>query len=219
MVPQPQAKSDEERAEEELNALEEAEEQAAHQADRPDLDAAPDDGPDPDPDQAASVEPDVAEEEMADPVSKDLDDDFFSGSETKASAFDAEESEAAGPQMSEGDPLSELGPEEADDEETPDAQFEDAINGGASRLAVVGLDDPEQDDLQEEFREVFEEFQLGFYGDQCVRKYGGSDDVDPIWGLLGSMLLCSVIVVSMRPDGDELVTSAKQRLGNGKAQT
>lgn len=83
-------------------------------------------------------------------------------------------------------------------------QLEVAINDGASRLAVVGLD--EKEDLEAEFQEVFEAFRLGYFGSQFAEEYvlvGADDDIDPAWGLFGSAVCCFAITLWMRPDGEE----------------
>lgn len=110
----------------------------------------------------------------------------------------------------------------AADMEPGEHSFEEPINEGCARLAVVGLDDDSQSDLEGEFEEVFESFQLGHYGNRVMQDYllRGADDISPIWGLAGSALLCTTMVVYLRPDGDELVSTASDRLsglrsGNG----
>jgi hypothetical protein len=93
-----------------------------------------------------------------------------------------------------------------------------AMNEGAARLAVVGLDDDEKEELEQEFTEVFSAFRLGHYAGRCAEEYVLADtdeEVDPAWGLLGSVLVCSAVVVWMRPDGDEQIQQLKQALGGG----
>lgn len=91
-----------------------------------------------------------------------------------------------------------------------------AMNEGAARLAVVGLEDDEKEELEQEFTEVFGAFRLGHYAGRCAEEYVLSDtdeEVDPAWGLLGSVLVCSAVVMWMRPDGDEQIEQLKQALG------
>lgn len=204
-MPSPQVKTAEEEAEEELDALQEAEEAAADQRpDGADGDVAVDDLG-----QQASATPEVGEEALADPVPSGSD-SFFSGTEGMDDSegepmpddVDARESE---------EPMDEFADAAPDD----DHSFEEPIVEGAARLSVVGLDDgDEKDELQDEFEEVFEAFQLGHYGDRVMKEYllKGDDDVNPVWGLAASSFFCTVMVVYLRPDGDEVVSTVRERL-------
>lgn len=145
-----------------------------------------------------------AEEVLADPVPNGS--SFFDGTEGMDDMADDFGEEM--PPM--GDEFAEMDPEEAEEH-----SFAEPINTGAARLAVVGLEDgSEKDSLKGEFEEVFEAFQLGHYGNRVMHDYflHGAEDVNPIWGLTGSALLCTVMVVYMRPDGDEVVSNTKERL-------
>jgi len=119
---------------------------------------------------------------------------------------------------------------ESSSEETPEAAetrsrgLASDINAGAARLAVLGLDDEgvtndgkvwKKDDLQDEFLEVFEACRLGHYGSICVEEYllVETDDIHPVWGLAGAMLICAAVVVFRRPDGDQLIDTTKTKLG------
>lgn len=108
-------------------------------------------------------------------------------------------------------------------EEYEEHSFEEPINEGFARFAVLRLPDSwetdegetkRKDDLQEEMNEVFEAFQLGHYGNRCLHEYVlvGAGDINPVYGLMGSMVACTALAVVMRPDGDELVTTATERL-------
>ena len=99
----------------------------------------------------------------------------------------------------------------------------ESINDGAARLAVVGLsaddfdDDRGPSDLEAEFREVFEAFSLGAYGQRCLDEYVLADDeeeVDPAWGLLGSTLMAASLVIYLRPDGSEQVADLREQIGD-----
>lgn len=105
---------------------------------------------------------------------------------------------------------------EGDESDAPDAPFEDSINAGFARLAVVGLEDDEKDDLQDEFEDVFEAFRLGHYGSEVMQEYvvGQEDDIDPAWGLFGSLVLCTALVIYQRPDGDEIIEGAQAKISN-----
>lgn len=93
----------------------------------------------------------------------------------------------------------------------------DTINSGFARLSVVGLEDHHgKDDLREEFKEVFQEFKLGNYGEQVCQEYLfiEDDDIDPIWGFAGALVICLAFVVYMRPDGDDIMDSVMSKLSN-----
>jgi hypothetical protein len=98
------------------------------------------------------------------------------------------------------------------------------INSGVARAAVIGLDDEwetddgetkQKSDLEDEFRETFEAFRLGHYASICAEEYLklDQDDINPVWGLLGASLICAAVIVYRRPDGDQLIDSAKLNLG------
>lgn len=150
---------------------------------------------------------DGLEEELADPVQSGGGGDFFAGEDTLEDEGGSPQARETGGEVAQ--PADEF-------EEMAESQhsFEEPIVEGFARLAVVGLDDQEQDELEDEFVDVFEAFQLGHYGDRVLHEYVlvGDDDVNPIYGLAGSMLLCTVLTIYMRPDGDEIVTDAKARL-------
>lgn len=182
-------------------------------------------------DQAANASPEV-HEAMAEPVPND---DGFLGEDGNEGFFDGVEGgqqttdhdhgqgqgQGQGQDAMDADPFGEFSEGEDDmamgavEAEPEPHSFEEPINAGAARLAVVGIeDDDQQDSLNDEFEEVFEEFQLGHYGSETMHEYvlTDADDIDPIWGLCGSMLLCTAIVVWMRPDGDELIADARENL-------
>ena len=155
-------------------------------------------------------EPDVEEVDLTD---DDLDGggDLFTGTDdaTGSSDGDVEESESDEDEEDGGDVLDGL-------DERGEAA-ENAINEGMARLAVVGLEDDEREDLLDEFEEVFKAFRLGYFGSRFLEEYvfaPEDDEVDPTWGLVGAMLCCVAFTVWMRPDGDELVGDAKEAIGN-----
>lgn len=132
-------------------------------------------------------EPDIAEVELTE--------DDFGGDDIFSDIEDADESTS----RSQSDVEDVLG-----DLDDRGGQLEVAINDGAARLAVVGLE--ESDELEEEFQKVFEAFRLGFLGTRFAEEYillGDDEAIDPAWGLLGSMLCCVAVTLWMRPDGDE----------------
>lgn len=98
------------------------------------------------------------------------------------------------------------------------------INRGAARAGVIGLDDEwetpsgetrTKDELRTEFEETFEAFRLGHYGSEVIEEYllVETDDIHPVWGLVGAMLICAAVIVFRRPDGDQLIDSTKMKIG------
>jgi len=151
------------------------------------------------------VEADLTDDDLGDGASSDL----FTGTEDSESSSESSESSSddAGDEPGDdaGDPFEGLGER--------GESLESVINEGASRLATAGIeDDEERDDLEGEFEHIFEGFQLGYFGARFANEYVFVDDdseVNPAWGLLGSVLVCAAFVVWMRPDGDDLVERAK----------
>lgn len=122
---------------------------------------------------------------------------------------------------------------ESDTEDSPEPASTDTtglaqdINAGAARLSVVGLEDEwvkdsgetvTKSDLESEFKEVFEAARLGHYGKKVADEYllVQADDIHPVWGLCGAMLLCAAVVVFRRPDGDQLIDTTKTKLGQAE---
>lgn len=96
-------------------------------------------------------------------------------------------------------------------------KMEDAINDGAARMAVVGLDDDEKEGLEDEMRDVFEAFRLGYFGAEFFEEYvmvGDEEQVDPAWGLAGAAFCCAAVCLWMRPDGDEQMIRMKDAIAN-----
>jgi len=154
-------------------------------------------------DDSDEPEPDVAEVELSD---EDLGDggDLFDGLE--GASEDAGDSETETGNV--GTPLDAL-----DDR---GEALEDAVNDGAARLAVVGLEDNEREGLEDEMREVFEAFRLGYFGAEFAEEYifvQGEDSIDPAWGFAGAAFACLGVCLWMRPDGDEQFARMKDALG------
>jgi hypothetical protein len=149
------------------------------------------------------------EEELADPVPGSGGGDFFSG-EDDLDTGTGSTPEPTGPGDDDAGDIDEM----LGDEPPEKHSFEEPIIEGFARMAVIGLDDDEKDELEPEFVDVFEAFQLGHYGDQVLHEYVlvGDDDINPLYGLAGSMLLCTVLTVYMRPDGDEIVSNVQERM-------
>lgn len=168
-------------------------------------------------DDVEEVDLDLADIDVGTPVSERSssgDDPFDDVDET---SFEEDSSEFDGTDHG-TDPFSML----EDEEEADEGAIAETINNGAARLAVVGLDDEfevngkpkTKDDLRGEFVEVFEDFRLGHYSAEVAQEYLLIDDeeISPVWGLTASMLLCTVMVIMLRPDGDELVGRVKTRV-------
>lgn len=139
-------------------------------------------------------EPDVAEAELGD--------DDFGGDDLFNDIEDADTDGDA----DRGDPMDELG--------AGGGAIKSAVNNGAARAAIAGLED--SDELQEEFQGIFEAFRLGYFGQEFASEYlfvGDEEDIDPAWGLLGSMLCCCAVVLWMRPDGDEQIERLQDAVG------
>lgn len=160
-------------------------------------------------------EPTVEEVDLTDDDLTADGSDLFTGTEDAQKDSTSDESDAEGDGSDESD--------DADDDDVLDAldargeSMETAINEGVARLAVVGLDDDERGDLEDEFTEVFEAFRLGYFGSRFAEEYvfaADDEEVDPTWGLVGAMLVCTAFTVWMRPDGDELVGRAREAVEN-----
>lgn len=165
----------------------------------------------------ASGDVNEAEVELTD---DDLGGDLFSGVEEAESGDESESSPDTSDGSGDGD--------ESDLEEVADgldgnaAAMEDTFNEGAARLAVVGLTDDDFEDsdltkssLQEEFEETFQAFRLGYFGSRALEEYvldPADEDVSPAWGLLGSVLMTGALVVWLRPDGDEAIGKAREKI-------
>lgn len=157
-------------------------------------------------DQKPPEDPDIAEVDLTE---DDLaDDGLFSGAEDAARTdSDDDPNDGADPREF-GDPL-------GVDQDVPTGQLAVAINDGAARLAVVGLDDAEAEKLEEEFVEVFEAFRLGYFGAECADRYilVEDEEVHPAWGLLGTAFCCAAFALYMRPDGEEKFGELQEAVG------
>lgn len=148
-------------------------------------------------------------------------DGFFDGVETDTSGDVVDDSLFDG--VDDGDSgSSDDGPKEAAG--TRSSGLAQDINAGVARAAVIGLDESwetgsgekKKSDLESEFRETFEAFRLGHYASICAEEYllMEAEDIHPVWGLIGAALICGAVIVFKRPDGDQLVDSAKMSLGS-----
>ena len=118
----------------------------------------------------------------------EVDESMFSGRETADDIVDSDTPES-----------------DTDEDKTENKPLEETINEGCAALATIGLED-DKEDLEKDFIHIFEKFRLGHYGAECADEYvlsGADEEVDPLWGLMGSALLCAVIVVMQRPDTDD----------------
>lgn len=160
-----------------------------------------------------------------DEATVDLSDDdlgggLFDGVEESTESEAGQESVEAD---SGGDETSDETDDVADGLSGNQAEMEEAINDGAARLAIVGLteadfedSDLDKDGLEEEFRETFAAFRLGYFGSRAVDEYllePADEDVSPAWGLAGSALMAAAMVAFLRPDGDEKMGRFKEEIG------
>jgi hypothetical protein len=203
-----------EATEDAMDELTEATERAAEDAQTDDSDTS--DSPFSGTEDTSDVDLDLADVDVGEPASSGSP---FAGTDDSSSTST---SSSDGPR----------GGEQAEGEFDPDEFFEDtseeldalktSINEGAARLAVVGLDEDEhdKDGLEDEFTEVFTAFRLGHFGAHTADEYilSGDDDIDPVWGLLGAMLLCSTVVMVRRPDSDEITDSIKMKMNDARKQ-
>lgn len=170
-------------------------------------------------DETEETEGDVAEAQVQ-LTEDDLtnDDGLFDGVEESETAQETGEEPEA--ESEEDDEANEI----ADGLEGNAAAMEEAINEGAARLAVVGLTDEDFEDsnldkesLETEFQETFSAFRLGFFGSQAIDEYvlsPADDEVDPVWGLAGAVLMAGAMSVWMRPDGDEKLGELREKLSD-----
>jgi hypothetical protein len=160
---------------------------------------------------ATVVDGEAIEEELADPVPGGGE-GFFAGED------DLDTGTGSTPEPTGTDEAGDID-EMLGEGEPEQHSFEEPIIEGFARMAVIGLDDDEKDELESEFVDVFEAFQLGHYGDQVLHEYVlvGDDDINPLYGLAGSMLMCTVLTVYMRPDGDEIVSNVRDRMAELRA--
>lgn len=168
--------------------------------------------------------PEDVDEAVVDLSDDDMGGSLFDGVEDGDTDGDVESGESGG-ESGGGDDEDDGAVESAEDAMGPTADaLEDSINEGVARLAVVGLEDADLEDsdmtkkgLENEFAEVFETFRLGYFGSRFVEEYvltPQDGDVDPTWGLLGSALMATAMVVWMRPDGDEAIQKARDQIGD-----
>lgn len=157
-------------------------------------------------------EPTVAEADLSE-------DDFADGDGLFSGVEDADESDGDdADSSSDGDDSDDQDDDVLDGLDARGEALEESINEGVARLAVVNIeDDDEQDALETEFAETFEAFRFGYFGAAAVEEYvlvDEDDEIDPLWGFLGAAMMCSAMVVWMRPDGEELVEKTKETVGN-----
>ncbi|MBZ6496013.1 acyl-CoA dehydrogenase [Natrinema longum] len=169
-------------------------------------------GDDPDEDDIEIEEVDLSDDDLFAGVDDIDDDDGESESESDS------ESEATAGSMSED--VDSIGQFTGDN---PTAQLQSHIEDGAAKLAVLGLEDDDQAALEDDLRDVFSAFRLGYYGAEFANEYifvDGDGEVDPAWALLGSSLACAAVAVMMRPDSDDQIARLKDAVnfnGGGSA--
>lgn len=152
---------------------------------------------------------DVAEADISD---DDLDGGLFSGTEDAEGGDEDDESDDEPPEFDDYDESQESAPSMG---QPASETLENALNEGAARAAVVGLDDDEQANLEEEMAEVFESFRLGYFGAQAAETHilSESEDIDPFWGFVGAALVSGAFALHMRPDSEEQLSNIRHALG------
>lgn len=184
------------------------------------------DEPEPDEDVQDDVEeasPEDVEEATVELEEDDLvGDDLFDGVDDVEDDGDgSSDGSSDGGESSDGDDGDE---DELADLDVGGVAFEESINDGAARLATIGLTDEDmedsklsKDELEEEFRQTFEAFRLGHFGQSFLSEYvltDSADEINPAWGLLGSTLVAAAMVVWLRPDGDQAIEKARGAIEN-----
>jgi hypothetical protein len=179
-------------------------------------DADRNDGHNRDSQQETPSDEEIEEIEEIEPTSEEVDGgSLFDGVEDAESSSDSDDDDASdGHSASSGD-----GPSDDSDGTAGTPQFEQAINQGAARLAVVGLDEDEHevDELEAEFHEVFATFRLGHFGAETIDEYvmvDDDEDVNPAWGLAAAIAGCVAFSLWVRPDGDEQIKRAKEAINS-----
>lgn len=190
-----------------------------------------DDSDAPEPDAGESEEVVSDEEADVEMVQTDIEttgtdpDGFFDGVETdKDTGEEAADSIFDGVEGDDSGGGGGGGGDSAEAAETRSSGLAADINAGVARAAVIGLDDEwttpngeekKKSELEDEFRETFEAFRLGHYASICAEEYllMEAEDIHPVWGLLGASLICAAVIVYKRPDGDQVVETAKLKLG------
>lgn len=182
-------------------------------------------------DDTEDVDVDLADVDVGEPAS-----DPFDGTESASSSTSSPTSSSPSSSPSPSEPsgnasggsgpgtqggfgmMDEMGGEnfydEAQETVGDEENLQDIINAGFARMGVIGLQDEfrvngsvrTKDDLEDEFRETFETFQLGKYGAEVADEYLlVDDDIDPLWGFAASATACLALIIWMRPDGTDLV--------------
>lgn len=166
---------------------------------------------DEEPTEPDTTEPDTSSESSEPEVAEvDLGDDDYGGGDL---FDDVEDSGSSGSSRDESDGSDDPMDEIFGGESTGLAK---QFNEGAARVGVAGLDDDEERDaLQTEFSEIFDAFGLGHFAERTVEEYVlvGDEEIDPAWGLLGAVLVCAAVVLTMRPDGDEQMKRLSSAVG------
>lgn len=140
----------------------------------------------------------------------DIDEDYVELDTETAELFDGVDEGSGSEVEDDEDPL--------DDDVVTNAlegesnEFGDAYVEGMAKLMLVGLDDEdERGQIEDELVEAFQTFRLNHFAGRVWEEKMMAEhdtDIDPVWGLVGSTILCIVYGVYRRPDGNEKVKQA-----------
>lgn len=103
-------------------------------------------------------------------------------------------------------------------DDTDLAAAADKLDNIAARMATQGLPEDEKDELEGEFEEFFSLMGLGDSWVEFLEEYilvdGMDEEVDPATRALGTTLAALVLVMYMRPDGQEVAASTWSNMQN-----
>jgi len=110
-----------------------------------------------------------------------------------------------------------------DDEELDEALENDVVTGalegesnafgnayveGMAKLTLIGLDQNEKRGLEDDLIDTFETFRVDYFASRVWEEKIMAEhdtDVNPVWGLVATTVLCIAYGVYMRPDSEEQV--------------
>ena len=96
-----------------------------------------------------------------------------------------------------------------------DGEIATAVVDGLAAVSCYGLDEETSADLEARYQHIFTQFRVGHFSERVIEEKiltGGVEEVDPVWGLVASLLVATVFVIATRPDGTELVQKATSQL-------
>jgi hypothetical protein len=96
-----------------------------------------------------------------------------------------------------------------------DGEIATAVVDGLAAVSCYGLDEENSADLEARYQHIFTQFRVGHFSERVIEEKilsGGAEEVDPVWGLVASLIVATVFVVATRPDGTELVGKVTNQL-------